>query len=258
MMKETASYKIIGKEAETACFKIYHSAKSSPAVKERAKLMVIESNLRFVLKMAIDYHKCTGLPITDFYSDGKLGLLDAFYRYDWREGVKFGSYAVWYIRTHMGASVNERELTRVPARLRHKVLMAIKDGKDPMAIRYGEDAVRSMFHTITIDTPIEGGDDDGTVLTVGDTIVSESMDVDRDHGLELLKERLDSEMKCTLSSNEVKLLKTLYGIDGEESSLGDVANELGTSKDWVRKAKAKAIAKLRASGGLDDFKEGIS
>ena len=123
LIRETSEYEIIGKEAETACFQIYHSDKASPSVKEAAKLKVIRSNLRFALKFAMDYSRITGLPVEDFYSDGKLGLMEAFYRFDWRTGVKFGSYAVWYLRTRMSSTVQENDLVRVPVRLRKKVLL---------------------------------------------------------------------------------------------------------------------------------------
>ena len=261
LLKETSSYEIIGKDAETACFKIYHSAKSSPAVKEAAKLKVIQSNLRFALKFAIDYSKITGIPVSDFYADGKLGLLDAFYRYDWTTGVKFGSYAVWYLRTRMGGSVQENDLVRVPVRLRKKVLKALKKGEDIESIRYGKEAEASMMHTFSMYTPLVDGDadSDGDSLTVGDTIPDEDKETmpDYGHAHELLREKLDEQLDGTLTLEESKLLRHLYGLDGEETSLDDAAAEIGSSKDWARRAKARALAKLRESHAFDDFAEGV-
>lgn len=260
LVRETSSYEIIGKEAETACFKIYHSDTASPAVKEAAKLKVIQSNLRFALKFAMDYHRVTGMPVEDFYGDAKLGLMDAFYRYDWRTGVKFGSYAVWYLRTRMSSTVQEKDLIRVPVRLRKKVLRAIRDGEDISIIRYGKEAESAIMHTFSMDTPVESEcEDDGNTITVGDTIpdVDEELMPDYGHSLELLREKLDHEMKHTLTLEESRLLRHMYGLDGEETSLDDAAAELGSSKDWARRAKAKALAKLRESGKLDEFAKGV-
>ena len=261
LLKETSSYEIIGKDAETACFRIYHSAKSSPAVKEAAKLKVIQSNLRFALKFAMDYHRITGIPVSDFYADGKLGLLDAFYRYDWTTGVKFGSYAVWYLRTRMGSSVQENDLVRVPVRLRKKVLKALKTGEDVECIRYGKEAEASMMHTFSMDTPVLESDSESErdTITVGDTIPDDNVELmpDYGHAHEMLREKLDEQMGSVLTLEESKLLRHLYGLDGEETSLDDAAAEIGSSKDWARRAKARALAKLRESHSLDDFAKGV-
>ena len=261
LIRETSSYEIIGKAAETACFKIYHTAGVSEAVREGAKLKVIRANLRFALKLAIDYHNMTGLPVGDFFADGKLGLLEAFYRYDWTTGVKFGSYAIWYLRTRMSNTVSERDLVRVPVRLRKKVIKALRDGVSVDTIKYGKEAEASIMHTISMDTPLGGEDNDEDTgdITVADTIPdTEVQRPDYGHAQEMLHDRLESEMKSSLSPDECKLLRHLYGIDREESSLEDVAMETGNSKDWVRRAKAKALAKLREARGLDDFREGIN
>ena len=53
------------------------------------------------------------------------------------------------------------------------------------------------------------------------------------------------------------MLRHLYGLDGEETSLDDAAAEIGSSKDWARRAKARALAKLRESHAFDDFAEGV-
>lgn len=260
LMKETSAYEIIGKEAEIACFRIYHSETASPAVKEAAKLKVIKSNLRFALKFALDYHRITGIPVEDFYGDAKLGLMDAFYRYDWKTGVKFGSYAVWYLRTRISGTVQEKDLIRVPVRLRKKVLKAIKDGKDISTIRYGSEAAASIMHTFSMDTPIDEQEDDGTQITVGDTLedFNEDVAVDSGHSIELLRDRLDTEMKHVLTPEESRLLRHMYGLDGEETSLDDAAAEMGSSKDWARRTKSKALAKLREAHGLDEFAKGVN
>ena len=259
LLKEASGYKILGKEAETACFKIYHNDSLAKAVREKAKLMVIESNLRFVLKFAMDYNRITGVPLVDLYAEGKLGLMDAFYRYDWRTGVKFGSYAVWYVRTHIGSFVQECDMVRVPVRLRKKVLKAIRDGEDISGMRYAKEAEAAILHTISTDTPVEHDDDDSGSITVGDTIGDTSVEApDEEYGRELLRNRLDSEFRTVLEPSEAKLLRSLYGIDGEEYSLDDVAAETGSDKEWVRRAKARALDKLRDSKGLSKFTYGIS
>ena len=259
LIKETSAYEIIGRDAETACFKIYHDQSIPKHIREAAKLKVIQSNLRFALQFAMDYHRITSIPVEDFYADAKLGLMEAFYRYDYTLGVKFGSFAVWYMRTRMGGTVQENDLVRVPVRLRKKVLDALRKGKPVDTIRYGKEAEASIMHTFSMDLPVDTDDDDGGAITVGESIqdTDPSKMPDYRYGMELLRERVNSELKVTLTPDERKLLRCMFGLDGEESSLEEAAVEFGTSKEWARHTKAKALAKLREAHGLDDFTDGI-
>lgn len=253
LMRETSEYKIIGKEAETACFKIYHGDYARE-IREGAKIKVIQSNLRMALKLAMDYHRMTGMPVSDFYADGKLGLLDAFYRYDWQTGVKFASYAIWYMRTRMSSTVNEHDLIRVPVRLRKKVLKALKEGKPVDWIRYGKEAESAIMHTFSMDTPVESCDDFDGDITVGDTIPDASTEdtpVDHEHEAELVRQQLEHELKTQLTPEESTLIRHLYGLGGEEYSLDDVAAETGSSKDWARRVKTRALEKLRDGSRLN-------
>jgi len=64
---------------------------------ERAYRKLVEANLRFVVKVAMRYQGC-GLSLLDLINEGNLGLLEAARRYSPEYGVKFITYAVWWIR----------------------------------------------------------------------------------------------------------------------------------------------------------------
>lgn len=249
LIAEVAGYEIIGHRAETVCFKAYHTSKDE-GIREAAKLKIIKSNLRMVLKFAMDYHNMTGLPIVDFYTEGKLGLMESFYKYDYRTGVKFASFAIWEVRRHMSMIVQSRDLIHVPVRQRKRVLNAIRDGL-PMDMNYGTEARNAIMAPDSLDRPATDGED-GANFLMHEVIPDESLDANPEKSaiMEDMRLGLEDEMRRVLTPVENSLLRSLYGIDGEGSSFEEEAANTGMSKEWVRKLKNQAIEKLRDSNRL--------
>ncbi len=254
LIAEVVGYKIIGQRAENACFQAYHTSKNE-GVREAAKLKIIQSNLRFVLKFAMDYHNMTGLPIVDFYTEGKLGLMESFYKYDYRTGVKFSSFAIWEVRRHMSMVVQGRDLIHVPVRQRKRVLKAIRDGL-PMDMNYGNEAMNAIVGPDSLDMPV-GEDGENSTFLLHDVIPDETPDANPEHSviMEEMKDGLEAEMNRVLTPVENRLLRSLYGLDGDGCSFEEEAANTGMSKDWIRKIKNQAIEKLRDSKRLSVLRD---
>lgn len=249
LISEVSKYEIIGQQAETACFKIYHTTDNT-GVKEAAKMKIIKSNLRFVLKFAMDYHNSTGLPIVDFYTEGKLGLMESFYKYDYTAGVKFASFAVWEVRRHMAMLVHSRDLIKVPVRQRKRVLEALRKGK-PLNMNYGEEAANAIMGPQSLDLPV-GESNDGTSILLHEVIPESDPEanLEREPVMESIRNHLEDEMKRVLNPIENNLLHSLYGIDCDETSFEQEAEYVGSSKECIRRLKNRAIEKLRDSSNL--------
>ena len=71
-----------------------------------ARNKIIESNLRFVFNIARKYTG-KGIPISDLISEGNLGLVKAIEKFDTTKDVKFITYAVYWIREYMSASIRK-------------------------------------------------------------------------------------------------------------------------------------------------------
>src|SRR5918993_2326152 len=100
---------------------------------------LIRANLRFVVSVAKKYQN-RGMALTDLIGEGNVGLLTAARKFDPDQGVKFISYAVWWIRQAILASLARQGRTvRVPLNrtadlsrvMRASALLRDKLGREP-------------------------------------------------------------------------------------------------------------------------------
>jgi RNA polymerase primary sigma factor len=81
----------------------------------KAKARMIESNLRLVSAIARSY-RGRGVPFADLVQEGTVGLVRAVERFDHRRGLKFSTYAVWWIRRSLFDAITESQVIRIPAK----------------------------------------------------------------------------------------------------------------------------------------------
>jgi RNA polymerase primary sigma factor len=256
IIEETLKYKILGKSAEMKLFKEYYSPTTNEARRQEIKVAIVQSNLRFVLAVARAYKKSTGLPINDFYSEGKLGVLEAFNKYDYRSGTKFGSFAVFEVRRHMDLIVHNSDQVYVPVRLRKRVLASKKRGESVDGIRYGRLADNAVSEPASIETSVLAFPSSPAPLVLGDTLKSsDSTDVgviDSDR-VAKLKNILDD----TLTPEESNLLRRLYGLDGYEDTVSEISSARHMSKEVIRRAKNRALSKLRDVPAVAELRDSL-
>jgi RNA polymerase primary sigma factor len=87
-------------------------AKRSREGDEKAKKILIECNLRFVISVAKQY--ANGVALEDLVNEGNMGLIEAVNRYDETKGFKFISYAVHWIRRYIIEHINQTKSIRLP------------------------------------------------------------------------------------------------------------------------------------------------
>ena len=81
---------------------------------QRARQRLIQCNLRLVVSMVRRYAGC-GLPFGDLVQEGNIGLMEAVERFDHRRGVRFATYAGWWIRqTVLRALASQGRAIRLP------------------------------------------------------------------------------------------------------------------------------------------------
>src|SRR6478672_10039248 len=88
---------------------------------EAAFRKLIESNLRFVVAMAKKYSR-SGYPLHELINEGNMGLIEAASRFDPSRGVRFITYASWWIRQAILAAIAHYGQTfRIPPKLKHEL-----------------------------------------------------------------------------------------------------------------------------------------
>src|SRR5438046_2810335 len=151
-----------------------------------ARALMIQSNLRLVVKIAHDYANL-GLPLLDLIPEGNIGLMKAVERFDPAKGGKLSTYAAWWIKQSIKrALANQSKTIRLPVHLVDKISkmrraghkLSERLGREPtdqeLADLLGMTRAKvAQLRTISIrpaslDAPI--GDDDATEFSeiVGD------------------------------------------------------------------------------------------
>ncbi|MCX8011857.1 MAG: sigma-70 family RNA polymerase sigma factor, partial [Desulfobacterota bacterium] len=84
---------------------------------QKDKKILIESNLRLVIKLAHRYTN-RGLSLLDLIQEGNIGLIKAVEKFEYKRGNKFSTYASWWIRQAINRAIaDQRNLIRVPVHL---------------------------------------------------------------------------------------------------------------------------------------------
>ena len=80
----------------------------------KAKETMIESNLGLVHAVARNF-RGSSVPFADLVQEGTIGLVRAVELFDHRRGVKFSTYAVWWIRRSLTDAIRDGRTIRIPA-----------------------------------------------------------------------------------------------------------------------------------------------
>lgn len=234
----------ISRQEEETLFKIYTST-NDPVIRRSIQTRILKANYRFVYRLASEYHKMTGLGVDEFFSEGKLGMIEALSKYNPGRGIKFISFAIWEIRRHMELYVSNSDLVRIPVLTRKKAVNLKRSG---MSADYGSHAymaLSALQSPDSLDTPVgETGDE-----CISDLIPADEnyLAIRRDNNM---KDVVALEMRRLLNSDEKNIINGSFNLSGCEGELSGVKDYAALSKARIREIKASALAKLRKSGPL--------
>jgi RNA polymerase primary sigma factor len=221
-------------------------------------------NVRFVVSVAKKFQN-RGVPLMDLIGEGNVGLMTAARKFDPDRGVKFISYAVWWIRQAIQAAIARHgRPVRVPLnrtadlnRLgRATALLTERLGRIPTteelieATGLTRDAVRALsalhIEALRLDHPVREADDRGRMerfvpLTqegTDSTTLARSRTEDLEAAL------------AALPSRDAKVIRLYFGLDdGKGRTLEEIGQMMGVTRERIRQLRDRALRQLREQHG---------
>ena len=244
-IKDIRKIPVITHERQEEIFKELRNTKLTKNEKTLLYNEMVVGNLRFVISVAKMYQN-QGLDIMDLISEGNIGLIKAAEKFDPTSGLKFISYAVWWVRQSIMASLNENARTiRIPSNLVQEAQKNKKkeDVSEEDKFLHSEETPYSNNLPYCVGLFNEINEDGDTLIDVIPNTNAESPEQLLNSNEEI-KKRVQL-MLGILDERERIIVTKYFGLTGVESNLEDLGEEFGCTKERIRQLKDKAIKKLR-------------
>jgi RNA polymerase primary sigma factor len=235
-------------------------AKRVRAGDEEAMQELVKRNLRFVISVAKKYQN-RGMALTDLIGEGNVGLMTAARKFDPEQGVKFISYAVWWIRQSILASLARQGRTvRVPLNRTADLSRIVRSAetlrqdlrREPTpeeianATGLAVDVVQSLAALNTSDVRLDAPlDPEGDRSLIERFIADDQGDTEAQVMDQFLSEEIEHALR-TLPPRDAKVLRLYFGLDGgREHTLEEIGGMLGVTRERVRQLRDRALKRLR-------------
>jgi RNA polymerase primary sigma factor len=221
---------------------------------------LVQRNLRFVISVAKKYQN-RGMALIDLIGEGNVGLLTAARKFDPDQGVKFISYAVWWIRQAILSSLAKQGRTvRVPLNRTSDLSRIIKGSeilrqklrREPMPEELAQltgltvDVVQALSALnsgdIRLDAPLDPDSDRSMIERF---VAEEGTNPEEEYMNRFVSEEIERALG-TLPARDAKVLRLYFGLDGgREHTLEEIGSMLGVTRERVRQLRDRALKRLR-------------
>ena len=233
---------------------------------EVAAERLVTANLRFVISYVKKYQG-HGLDLSELVAIGNEGLLKAVRKFDPDQGVKFISYAVWWVRQAvLKALAEQTRSVRIPLNqnsqliklARAETVLAQVLKRDATESEIGRlldetpeqvRAAKQMSATeVSLDAPIDRSDREAS--TLGERFAGVTgAEIEEVTDFKLMREFIDRVFTRYLTPRERKILYLYYGLEegSEAMTLEKIGELLGVTRERIRQIRERAFEKLRES-----------
>ena len=227
---------------------------------EEAMQELAKRNLRFVISVAKKYQN-RGLALMDLIGEGNIGLLTAARKFDPDHGVKFISYAVWWIRQAILAAIARHgrsvrvplnrtadlsRIVRASEALRQDLQREPTPEEIAKVVNLSVDVVQSLAALNTADVRLDAPlDPEGDRTLVDRFVADEYGDAEGEVIDQFLAEEIDAALR-TLPPRDARVLRLYFGLDGgREHTLEEIGDMFGVTRERVRQLRDRALKRLR-------------
>jgi RNA polymerase primary sigma factor len=267
-LDDIARYPILAPERERELGRAIQDLATPEEVRKEAVDELVRGNLRFVVSYAKRFHS-PEVSFLDLINEGNIGLIQAARRFDPERGVKFITYAVWWVRQAISNALSEQwgaiRLPHKQATL-HSRLGRIKEaltrslGREPTMEEIAAEAglkvgdaenLMGMSRSSESLSGVFGLEEDRTLEDTLEqtTVAAADEQLLRRSSIDQTRTLLES-----LPKKERAILCRRFGIpeDGTEGerepmTLQEIGEELHLSRERVRQIEAQAIARIKRS-----------
>jgi len=255
-LREIRAYPLLSREEELAL------ARRIRQGDEHAVEELVCANLRFVVSIAKRYHD-SNIGLLDLINEGNLGLVRAARRFDDAKGVKFISYAVWWVRQaiihaatdashaiHLpsGQVTQLHRIRRTASSLRQQLNREPTQEELANALGVTEEDIEQIVPIaqahVSLDAPHADADDGSLLDILSDDDASPPDDGIGTAGLSVSL----TEAMSGLRDREQDILRAYFGLDDTDPmTLEEIGGHMGITRERVRQIKQRALSKLRRS-----------
>ncbi len=257
-LREISQYPLLTPEEEKSLAWKYYKEKDPDAA-----LKLVVSNLRLVVKIALEYHKMLYFNLLDLIQEGNVGLMQAVKKFDPKRGIRLMSYAQFWIRAYiLKYIINNYNLVKVgTTQNQRKLFFNLKKAKESLeklgfdpqpkllaeTLNVKESEIIEMDRRlssseISLDTPID--EDKKTLYNI---FPSQDESVETAIAREELKEFMKKKASAfeeTLSEKE-RLIWNERIMSESPASLQSIGDKIGVTKERVRQIEKKIYEKFR-------------
>lgn len=271
-LMEISQYKLLTKEEEHQLAVKYREERNPEAAYK-----LVTSNLRLVVKIALDFHRAWVMNLLDLIQEGNIGLMQAVKKFDPYQGVRLSSYASFWIRAYIlrfildnwrlvkiGTTQAQRKLFFNLQKEKAK-LEALGYSTEPKqlaeSIGVKEKEVIQMDQRMSsweasLDAPLRGD----TERSLMDFIPEKQMLTDRrlaDDEIKSLVNQKLKEFKKTLKGKELDIYQNRL-LAENPATLQEIGNQYGITRERTRQIEARLLRKIKTFlekeiPGIEDY-----